>query len=141
MRSFKTGLVIALVSAIAMISNNNNAIARDMQSKQDRPIQANLIAQLNHNYCRSAESMFVAAETDNYWVNICGGDRPSHYVGVQKSNPRNSIRVRLSDYEPTGDYFEAVNGDVVYILTTTIRGKYLTVTQGGREILREAAYW
>ncbi|AFY69693.1 hypothetical protein Pse7367_1402 [Thalassoporum mexicanum PCC 7367] len=143
MPAFQQSLAIALVSTIATLNLSNAAIAREIERQNigDRPAQPELIAQLGHNYCRSSESMFVAAETDNYFINICGGDLPSHYVGVQKSNTRNSIRVPLSDYQMNGDYFEAVNGDVVYILSRTIRGDYLTVTQGGREILREVAYW
>jgi hypothetical protein len=141
MKAFHQGLAVVLVSAIATLSSSSMAIAKQQQPELNNQPGQNLIAQSGRNYCRGSESMFIAAETDNYWVNICGGDFPTHYVGVQKSNTRNSIRVPLSDYEPTGDYFEAVNGDVLYILSRTNKGKYLTVTQGGREILREYASW
>jgi hypothetical protein len=96
-----------------------------------------LIAQQLRNYCREGESTFLMAETQNYWVNICGGDLPHTYVGVNKRNG-NSIRVDLRDYSEDGEMFEAVNGNVSYLLVRgTPRGDFLTVTQGRREILRE----
>lgn len=87
--------------------------------------------------CRSGESTFVATETQNFWVFICGGDNPGTYLGVDKSNPRSFIRVPLRDYDRQGNYFEAVNGDFTYILSKTPRGMFLTVSQGTRELLRE----
>ena len=87
--------------------------------------------------CRSNESTFVETETENYWIFICGGDAPATYLGVEKGNPSNSIRLPLSDYDPQGDYFEAINNDVLYILAKTPRGIFLTVTQGNTELLRE----
>lgn len=102
------------------------------------PPAEDLIAQSQfRNFCRSEESMFVAAETRDYWVNICGGDLPNTYVGVNKRNG-NAIRVPLREYDR--DFFEAVNGDTIYILArNTARGSVLTVTQmpGYREILRQ----
>ena len=87
--------------------------------------------------CRAEESLFVKTETKDYWVYICGGDNPGTYVGIEKRNPAHSIRLPLSDYDPRGNYFEAVNGDVIYILAKTPRGMFLTVTQGSKELLRQ----
>lgn len=86
--------------------------------------------------CRAYESTFVAVETQNFWVNICGGDFPNTYVGMDKRTG-NSIRLPLHDYSPQGYYFEAVNGNYAYLLTKTPRGNFLTVLQDNREILRE----
>lgn len=98
--------------------------------------QGLLLAQSTQG-CEEGESTFVITETENYWIYICGGDYPGSYVGVEKQNPSNAIRLPLSDYDPQGNYFEAVNGDVIYILARTPRGTFLTVTQGTEELLRE----
>ncbi|MBD2314868.1 hypothetical protein H6G20_24680 [Desertifilum sp. FACHB-1129] len=96
-----------------------------------------LVIAQSRNYCLQHESLFVVAETRDYWVNICGGDNPGHYVGVNKRNG-DSIRVRLYDYDRQGNYFEAINGDVSYLLIRgTTKGDFLTVTQGSRELLRQ----
>lgn len=86
--------------------------------------------------CRPYESTFVAVETQNFWVNICGGDLPNTYVGMDKRTG-NSIRLPLQDYSPQGYFFEAANGNYTYLLTKTPKGNFLTVSQGNREILRE----
>jgi len=89
------------------------------------------------NYCQQEESLFIVAETKGFWVNICGGDLPHTYVGVSKTDGK-SIRLPLKDYDQQGDYFEAVNGDVSYLLIRrSAKGDFLTVTQGERELFRQ----
>lgn len=87
------------------------------------------------NFCNSNESVFFSGETTNFWVYICGGDRPHYYVGVEKNRPTNLIRLPLRDYG--NEYFEAVNGEFTYIVANTPRGRFLTVSKGYRELLRE----
>jgi hypothetical protein len=55
------------------------------------------IASNFRNFCRQNESMFVAAETKGFWINICGGDLPNTYIGVSKKNGAR-IRLPLSNY-------------------------------------------
>jgi hypothetical protein len=89
------------------------------------------------NYCQPEESLFIVAETKGFWVNICGGDFPHTYVGVSKTNGK-SIRLPLRDYDQQGNYFEAVNGDVSYLLIRrSAKGDFLTVTQRDRELFRQ----
>lgn len=89
------------------------------------------------NFCRESESMFVAAETKGFWVNICGSDEPYTYLGVSKTDG-SKIRLALTDYDQQGNSFEAVNGNVSYLLIRgTAKGDFLTVTQGTRELFRQ----
>jgi hypothetical protein len=101
----------------ASLQNNQNLVAR------------------GKNFCNSNESVFFAGESDSFWVYICGGDRPHYYIGVEKSRPTNLIRLPLKDYG--NEYFEAVNGEFTYIVANTPRGRFLTVSKGDRELLRE----
>jgi hypothetical protein len=64
-----------------------------------------LLAQIP-NFCQEAETAYVLAETQDYWVNICGGDSPYTYVGVDRKNNR-IIRLPLSEYDPEINQFEA----------------------------------
>lgn len=124
------GIALLLLSAIApgLSTATLPALAQ---------AQPQLMAQQLRTYCRDGESTFVMAETRNFWVNICGGDLPHTYVGVNKRDGR-SIRVPLRDYTEDGDMFEAVNGNVSYLLIRgTPRGDFLTVTQGNRELVRQ----
>ncbi|MDX2100141.1 MAG: hypothetical protein SFW36_20385 [Leptolyngbyaceae cyanobacterium bins.59] len=90
------------------------------------------------SYCFSSETVLVAAETRSYWVSICGkGSQPSFYVGVEKNNPANRVRLPLADFAPEGPLFMAKKGEFMYILAWSAKGKNLTVTQGTRELLRE----
>lgn len=94
------------------------------------------MAQLQ-DYCYQSESTYFLAETRNFWVSICGGDAPYTYVGVDKQTG-DDIRLNLSDYDSSGEYFEAINGDYTYyVILNTTKGSFLVVEQGGEQILRE----
>jgi hypothetical protein len=96
-----------------------------------------LIVQNNRNFCRHNESVFVSAETKGFWINICGGDEPNTYIGVSKKDG-SRIRLKLSNYEPQGNYYEAINGDVSYALIKgTTKGDFLSVTRGNKQILKQ----
>ena len=87
--------------------------------------------------CEPSESVFVVAQTENYWVNICGGDAPYTYIGIDKTSGE-SLRLDLTYYEDDGSYFEAINGDYVYtVIFGTAKGSFLSVTQGNDQILQE----
>lgn len=95
-----------------------------------------VIAELR-NFCGKGESTFVMAETKGFWVNICGGDLPHYYVGVSKVDGKR-IRLPLVNSDAQGNYFEAVNGNVSYLLIRgTAKGDFLTVTEGSRELVRQ----
>jgi hypothetical protein len=106
-----------------------------------------VLSQSIPNYCDQIEesggSTFVLAETKDFYINICGGDLPNTYIGINKKNPDNMIVLPLSDYDPTGDYFEAINGNISYLLIRgTTKGDFLTVTQGEKELFRQPIlYW
>ena len=88
-------------------------------------------------YCDPNDSVFVIAETENFWLNICGGDLPHTYVGVSKDTG-DALRLGLSYYEEDGSYFEAVNGDYTYsIIFETAKGSFLSVTKGDEQIVQE----
>lgn len=103
-----------------------------MQSAQASPYQ-----QVRH-YCKNYESVFAAAETKNFYVSICGGHSPYHYVGVSKKTGK-AIRLPLNvnGVDSQGRYFEAVNGNYTYILAESTEGRNLTVSKGYTELLRE----
>lgn len=134
-----TGLTaIAALAAPVLALNIAPSATSQSPSHQPEIVAApQQLAELR-NYCYEDESLFVAAETSGYWINICGGDLPHTYVGINKRNG-NSIRLQLSDYADDGSYFEAMNGNVSYLLIRdTPRGSFLTVTRGERELLRQS---
>jgi hypothetical protein len=77
------------------------------------------------SFCPLDKKTFVAAETDNFIVSICGNDHPDTYIGVSK-NGGSSLSRPLSDAQP--DRFLARNGSTSYILTR----QSLTVTENGK---------
>ncbi len=85
--------------------------------------------------CRGVEGAIITVETKNYVVAICGKGEPEFYVGMEKEDPTNSIRLPLTDFSPT--FYSAVNGNTTYVLAKTPKGHFLTVTQGNKELLRE----
>ncbi|MDJ1171545.1 hypothetical protein PMG71_19115 [Roseofilum sp. BLCC_M154] len=94
------------------------------------------MAQLR-DYCNQGESTYLLAETESFWVSICGGDAPYTYVGVDKQTGDN-IRLNLSDYDSSGEYFEARNGNYLYyVIFNTAKGSFLVVEENGKQILQE----
>ena len=85
--------------------------------------------------CRANEGAIINVETKNYRVAICGQGEPEFYVGVEKDDPTKSIRLPLTTFSP--GFYEAKNGNTIYILAKTPKGHFLTVTQGEKELLRE----
>ncbi|MEC4892791.1 MAG: hypothetical protein SAL07_05160 [Oscillatoria sp. PMC 1051.18] len=88
-----------------------------------------LLAQ--RNYCPQGQEMYVAAETNGFFINICGsGGSAITYVGVSKSDG-NSISLPISSAE--NGQFVADNGNVRYSLD----GTKLVVTQGNRTLVSQ----
>jgi hypothetical protein len=50
-----------------------------------------LLSQNLRNFCQQNESLFVLAETKDFWVNICGGDKPHTYIGISKKMVREFV--------------------------------------------------
>lgn len=128
-----------LVSASLGLLVVGTLFATSPSTKAASPVKLNAFhsVQSNSSGCRTGESTFVATETANFRIYICGGDNPGTYVGIEKRNPSRAIRLQLTDYDPQGGYFEARNEDFTYILAKTPRGMFLTVSQGYEELLRE----
>jgi hypothetical protein len=89
--------------------------------------------------CGQYDSTFVAVETKNFLVSICGGDTPHNYVGLDKKTGRKiSLPLTVNGTKNRGRYFEAVNGEYTYGVTVSNTNKNLTVKRNNRTILREA---
>lgn len=88
------------------------------------------------NLCDETESTFFIAETENYWISICGGDYPYTYVGMNKDNEDLWIRADLVEYGEDGSYFDAVNGEYTYSINlNTAKGSWLSVIDGDNEVI------
>jgi hypothetical protein len=124
-------------SSIANTLRRNSSDSIDLTPQVQQNGDRVLLAR-GRNFCNANESVFFAGETRSFWIYVCGGDTPSHYIGVEKNRPTNLIRLPLRDY--SNEYFEAVNGEYTYIIANTPRGRFLTVSHGYREILREVVY-
>ncbi|MBL1211037.1 hypothetical protein [Geminocystis sp. GBBB08] len=129
----KTKLISIASFSLFLLTISPNILASNFTIKTFELVGQNQLK----NYCQEGESLFLSAETKNFWLNICGGDLPHHYVGVSKKNGKR-IRLPLEDYDSKGDYFSANNGNVNYlIIFNTPKGSFLTVTEGKKELFRE----
>jgi hypothetical protein len=73
---------------------------------------------------------YARVRTRNFYINICGNPSyPTQYVGTSKGGQ--AIVLPLSSR--ANGRFVATNGNVRYVLTPSS----LTVTQGGRTIVKE----
>jgi hypothetical protein len=80
--------------------------------------------------CQEADRTFVTAETNNFFLFICGKNKPTYYIGTAKNNS-GSIRLPISS-SGTKKY-TIKNGNAAYTLTP----QNLTITQNGRVIQKD----
>lgn len=138
------GTSVVLAASASALVLSQSAVALNTQSIQPAATtnqqQSKLLLASGRNFCRKSESTFVMAQTKDFWLNICGGDLPNTYVGVNKRTG-NTIRLPLASYSRDGQAFTARNGNVQYLITFgTTKGDVLVVLQGQREILRQFIY-
>jgi LCCL domain len=108
----------------ALIESPNQTIA-DTPSEPSTDNVAN-----TSSNCQEADRTFVTAETNNFFLFICGKNKPTYYIGTAKDNS-GSIRLPISS---TGTKkYTIKNGNAAYILTP----QNLTITQNGRVIQKD----
>jgi LCCL domain len=100
-------------------------------SVSNTPTESNTTDTASSSTCDDGEKTFLAAETNNFDIAICGKNKPTHYVGKSKQGG-GSIKLPLS--KASQDRYIAKNGNVNYIVTP----KYLTIVQNGRTIQQDA---
>lgn len=89
------------------------------------------------SFCGDREKTILAVETKDFFVSICGDDRPMTYVGVSKKDKK-TIRLPLSNYDPNIPYYEATNDNYTYYLIRgTAKGDFLGVTNGDKQIVQQ----
>jgi hypothetical protein len=80
--------------------------------------------------CQDDERAFVTAETKNFFVYICGKNKPTYYIGIAKDN---SGTIRLSVSSASTKKYIIKNRGVAYILTPQV----LTITQNGKVLQQD----
>lgn len=114
---------LLLISPATGLADNNRAIFLAQSSRSDR----RLCSQQGENF---TESFYV--ETANFFANICyDSSGQLIYIGGEKDNPGNAIKVPAYTEEGTG--YVADNGNTTYIVT----GAALIVAENGQEIVDE----
>jgi hypothetical protein len=101
------------------------------KTTSDLPTKSNTSDTASSSTCDDDEKTFLAAETNNFDITICGKNKPTHYVGKSKQGG-SSIKLPLS--KASQDRYIAKNGNVNYIVTS----KYLSIVQNGRTIQQDA---
>jgi hypothetical protein len=130
---------IALLVLTAIFSSLNHRAFAD-----NFPLSSNYLLTQNlsdteslPSFCGDQEKTILAVETKDFFVSICGSDRPITYVGVSKKDKK-IIRLPLSDYDPNNTYYEAKNDNYTYYLIRgTAKGDFLGVTDGNKQILQQ----
>jgi hypothetical protein len=88
---------------------------------------------LSKSLCLANDKTFVFAETNNFFIRICGDNNPSSYIGVDKRSGE-TIHLLLSNNQ--GDKFTAKHGNFTY----TITNQFLIVTEGSKILRKESIY-
>jgi hypothetical protein len=94
------------------------------------PTESNTSDTASSSTCEDGEKTFLAGETNNFDIAICGKNKPTHYVGKAKQGG-GSIKLPLS--KASQDRYVAKNGNVNYVVTP----KYLSIVQNGRTIQQD----
>jgi LCCL domain len=114
-----------------VIKRSSSSIESPTQTIADTPSEppTDNVANTSSN-CQEADQTFVTAETNNFFLFICGKNKPTYYIGTAKNNS-GSIRLPISS---TGTKkYTIKNGKASYTLTP----QNLTITQNGRVIQKD----
>ncbi|CAK0778141.1 hypothetical protein CCP2SC5_70071 [Azospirillaceae bacterium] len=89
------------------------------------------------SFCGESDSVFILAETADYWVNLCGGDLP-HVLVISGKNDRKVIKADLDDRKTTSDVFVAQKSGVVYRFVAAPASKAsLSAARGGQSLFKQ----
>jgi LCCL domain len=80
--------------------------------------------------CQDDDRAFVIAETRNFFVSICGKNKPSYYIGTAKDT---GSSIRLSVSSSSAKKYTIKNRGVAYVLTP----QSLTITQNGKVLQQD----
>jgi LCCL domain len=114
-----------------VLKRSSSSIESPTQTIADIPSEppTDNVANTSSN-CQEADRTFVTAETNNFFLFICGKNKPTYYIGTAKNNS-GSIRLPISS---TGTKkYTIKNGNASYTLTP----QNLTITQNGRVIQKD----
>ncbi len=118
--------IFAVTSSFLLISSAKGL------AENNRPF---FLAQSNRQLCSQQQENLLQSfyiETANFFANICQDSSGQLiYIGGEKANPENTIKLPAFAEEGTG--YVAENGGTTYILT----GAALTVVENGVPILEE----
>jgi hypothetical protein len=74
---------------------NNITISGGSKTTSELPTESNTSDTASASTCDDGEKTFLAAETNNFDIAICGKNKPTHYVGKSKQGG-SSIKLPLS---------------------------------------------
>ena len=81
----------------------------------------------------------LAFETENFYVNICTRKGRYFYSAEAKSGNLGSIFLPAYPLANQQDYI-AMNGNISYLISTSVSEKTLVIRQNGRQIIAEKAF-
>jgi LCCL domain len=119
-------------SSFSFVKKRNSAsIESPNQTIADTPSEPSTdnVANTSSN-CQEADRTFVTAETNNFFLFICGKNKPTYYIGTAKNNS-GSIRLPISS--SSTKKYTIKNGNAAYTLTP----QNLTITQNGKVIQKD----
>ena len=85
--------------------------------------------------CLEDNNTFAQAETQSFFIYICGDENPSSYVSItRKSNRRINLPLQKSNQNTVkANRYVAINGNIRFVLTN----KVLRVSRNGQNIVKE----
>lgn len=116
-------------SSFSFVKKRNSASidspTQTIADNPSEPLTDNVVSTSSN--CQEADRTFVTAETNNFFLFICGKNKPTYYIGTAKNNS-GSIRLPISS--ASTKKYTIKNGTAAYTLTP----QNLTITQNGRII-------
>ncbi|NJM22118.1 MAG: hypothetical protein HC874_06030 [Richelia sp. SL_2_1] len=85
--------------------------------------------------CPENNKTFAQAETQSFFIYICGNENPSSYISIARTN-NTIINLPLQKTSQNGvktNQYIAINGNISFILTD----KILRISRDGQNIVKE----
>ncbi|MEC4894313.1 MAG: hypothetical protein SAL07_20085 [Oscillatoria sp. PMC 1051.18] len=128
-------ICLVFLSISLFLASTINPVKANLNSAKQTESRQFLLASARNN-CGDGFVAFFAGETKDFWINICGWLYPQFYKGIRKLDGA-VVNVEITEVDLSNNVYQAIDGNIYYVISNTAQGRFLSITQGNRELLKQ----
>ncbi|MEC4986793.1 MAG: hypothetical protein SAJ37_16300 [Oscillatoria sp. PMC 1068.18] len=128
-------ICLVSLSISLFLATTINAVQANQNVTQATKSQQLILTNARNN-CGDGFVAFFAGETKDFWINICGWLYPQFYKGVRKLDGA-IVNVEIAEVDLSNHVYQAIDGNIYYLISNTNQGRFLSISQGNRQLLKQ----